>query len=256
MITSTDNQQIKNVLKLIKSAKTRRESKSYVIEGLRLFKDCPKELILTAFATEEFYDKHKEMLTGIDVKLVNSKVFKAIADTVTPQGIMAVVKAFDYSIEDIIKGSDQTPALLVLENLQDPGNLGTIIRMAEGAGITGIIMSKDTVDVYNPKVVRSTMGSIFRVPYSYVDSLDDAITLLKNEGITVYAGHLDGDDIYFSDFTLGTAILIGNEGNGLTENITRQADIMIRIPMCGKVESLNAAMAATIISYEILRQRH
>lgn len=254
IITSTDNAAIKNIGKLLKSAKQRRTTKSFVIEGLRIVTDCPPDRILEAYTTPEFYDKHKDSLSSINVKLISDKVMKHISDTVTPQGILAVVKMNDYTISDIID-TETTPAVLILENLQDPGNLGTIIRMAEGANITGIIMSKDTVDVYNPKVARSTMGSIFRVPFVYVEDLMQTVSELKSLKITTYAGHLDGKNVYESDFTTPTGIMIGNEGNGLTEELASLADYKVKIPMYGNVESLNAGIAATVISYEILRQR-
>ena len=148
------------------------------------------------------------------------------------------------------------PLLILVENLQDPGNLGTILRMGEGAGVTGVIMSSNTVDIYNPKTIRSTMGSIFRVPFVYVQDFSDAVSQCKNAGIKVYAAHLDGKNTYLGeDYREGTAFLIGNEGNGLTEDITKQADTLIRIPMQGEVESLNAAIACTILTYEAVRQR-
>lgn len=146
--------------------------------------------------------------------------------------------------------------MLILENLQDPGNLGTIIRMAEGAGVTGVIMSCNTVDIYNPKTIRSTMGSLYRVPVIYVDDICEAVEECKQKGIRVYAAHLKGTDNYnIKDYTQPTAFMIGNEGNGLTDKLTDKADELVRIPMQGKVESLNAAIACTILTYEAVRQR-
>ena len=144
---------------------------------------------------------------------------------------------------------------MVLDNLQDPGNLGTIVRTAEGAGVTGVIMSKETVDIYNPKVIRSTMGSIYRMPFYYADDIFETVEELQKRGIKVYAAHLQGEGFYEKDYRTGTAFLVGNEGNGLTDRITGMADEKIRIPMMGKVESLNAAIAATLMAYEALRQR-
>ena len=145
--------------------------------------------------------------------------------------------------------------MLVLENLQDPGNLGTILRTGEGAGINGIIMSRETVDIYNPKVTRSTMGSIFRIPFVYVDDLFEVTQMMKDRKITTYAAHLNGTDYTRESYTSGTAFLIGNEGNGLTDELTDKAQKKIKIPMCGKVESLNAAMASGLLVYEARRQR-
>ena len=145
---------------------------------------------------------------------------------------------------------------MVLENIQDPGNLGTILRTAEGAGVNGILMSRDTVDIFNPKTIRSTMGSVYRVPFLYVEDICETVRELKNKGISAYAAHLKGIGSYDEqDYTKGTAFLIGNEGNGLTDELADLADTYIRIPMYGKVESLNAAIASAVLMYEAQRQR-
>lgn len=148
------------------------------------------------------------------------------------------------------------PHLLILEGIQDPGNLGTMIRTAEGAGVTGIIMSKTTVDIFNPKVVRSTMGSLFRVPFYLTDDLAKTIGTLKKQGITMYAAHLKGKLSYDQpNYCSACGFMIGNEGNGLTPETAALADQYIRIPMEGRVESLNASIAAALLMYETHRQR-
>jgi TrmH family RNA methyltransferase len=216
------------------------------------------------YATPEFYEKHFDAFAGSGLRpavvpeLVSSAVYKGISDTQSPQGVLALVKQLVYSFDDVVGMPSEgavPPVLLLLENLQDPGNLGTIFRMAEGAGITGIIASKDTVDLYNSKVVRSTMGSVFRMPFVYVEDVLDCAKQLQKCGITTYAAHLDGVDFYASDYTKATCFFIGNEGNGLSDELSALADCKIKIPMCGQVESLNAATAATVLSYEVLRQR-
>ena len=146
--------------------------------------------------------------------------------------------------------------ILVLDNLQDPGNLGTIFRTAEAAGVTGIILSRDCVDIYNPKVIRSTMGAVFRVPFLYAEDLQGTIGELKREGIKVYAAHLKGRKAYDQeDYREGCAFLIGNEGNGLRDEIAECADHYVIIPMLGRAESLNAAVAAAVLMFEVSRQR-
>lgn len=128
--------------------------------------------------------------------------------------------------------------------------------MAEGAGVTGIIMSSNTVDIYNPKTIRSTMGSLYRVLVIYVDDICKAVDECKEKGVKVYAAHLKGTDNYNQkDYAQPTAFMIGNEGNGLSDRLTQKADELVRIPMQGKVESLNAAIACTILTYEAVRQR-
>ena len=160
--------------------------------------------------------------------------------------------------EDIlacIQGGDK-PHIVVLDRLQDPGNLGTIFRTAEGAGVTGIIMDRECVDIYNPKTIRSTMGSIYRMPFCYAANLADAISFLKERGIRTYAAHLEGARDYDEeDYCRPCAFLIGNEGNGLTKEIADLADNYIKIPMKGQVESLNAAIAASVLMFEAARQR-
>ena len=172
----------------------------------------------------------------------------------TPQGILAVVRQPVSSLEKLLNAP--APFFMVLENIQDPGNLGTILRTAEGAGVTGILMSRDTVDIFNPKTIRSTMGSVYRVPFLYVEDICETVRELKNKGISAYAAHLKGTGSYDEqDYTKGTAFLIGNEGNGLTDELANLADTYIRIPMYGKVESLNAAIASAVLMYEAQRQR-
>ena len=150
----------------------------------------------------------------------------------------------------------KNPLLLILEDIQDPGNLGTMVRTAEGAGVDGVIMTKATVDIYNPKTIRSTMGSIYRMPTIYIEDTVKLLELFKEKGIKSYAAHLDGKNSYDKeDYCTGTAILIGNEGNGLRDEVSNKADIWVRIPMEGQVESLNAAIAASILMFEVARQR-
>ncbi len=145
---------------------------------------------------------------------------------------------------------------MVLDHLQDPGNVGTILRAGEAAGVTGVILSAGCADIYNPKVIRSTMGSIYRMPFVYVEDLPEVLEELKRRGIHCYAAYLEGKNSYDREsYVKGSAFLIGNEGNGLSEEVAACADIRIRIPMLGQVESLNAAAAATVLMFEAARQR-
>lgn len=260
MITSTSNAQIKNIIQLQTKAKARNKQKCFVVEGIRMYMEVPEEYLVKTYVSADFFDHAEEMIKArimsTDYELVETDVFKRISDTMTPQGILAVVKRKEFLLKDMLEGGRQSNKLFViLEDIQDPGNLGTIIRTAEGAGVSGVIMSSKTVDIYNSKVVRSTMGSIFRVPFVYVDNLEDTVDLLKSSGIKLYAAHLMGSKHYFEmDYRKSTAFLIGNEGNGLSDAATEMADELIKIPMFGEIESLNAASAATILMYESLRQ--
>ena len=198
-----------------------------------------------------FWDKLQQ--TGFET--VSPEVFAKMADTQTPQGILTVLEQPSYDLTQLLEQPE--PLFLILENLQDPGNLGTMIRTGEGAGITGVIMNQQTVDIFNPKTIRATMGSIFRVPFVYVPELSTVLTQIHERGIHTYAAHLKGQKYYDSfSFREPTAFLIGNEGNGLTKEISDQAGQYLKIPMEGKVESLNASIAAALLMYEAHRQRN
>lgn len=257
MITSSANGKVKQVMNLIKKAKARNESGLFVAEGLRIFKEIPREQIDSIFVSESFLkeEERKHLIGGMKYEVLTDEVFQVMSDTKTPQGILALVKQHAYTPEDLTRVPG--PAfLMILENIQDPGNLGTIIRAGEGAGITGVLMNSTTADIYNPKVIRSTMGSVFRVPFAYTDNLTDSILQLKKNGIKLYAAHLNGRNNYEKeDYTVDTGFLIGNEANGLTEDTARLADAYIKIPMMGSVESLNAAVAASVLMFETARQR-
>ena len=263
MITSTSSSQVKHVISLLSKAKERKKNNEYVVEGIRMVSEVPADLLVKIYMSERFQNNNSEYVKELvkkqgisddSIEIVADNVFDRMSQTQTPQGIMAVVRMKDNSLSDMLSGN---PLLILVENLQNPGNLGTIIRMGEGAGVTGVIMSPNTVDIYNPKTIRSTMGSIFRVPFIYVQDFGEAVSECQKSGVKVYAAHLDGKNTYLGeDYSTSTAFLIGNEGNGLTDDITKQADTLIRIPMEGEVESLNAAIACTILTYEAVRQRN
>ena len=258
MISSTANKQVKYVNALIKKAKMRREENLFVAEGLRMCEELPKDRIRTLYVSESFWKgKHFPRLAeGVgQVEVAADTVFGALSDTCTPQGVLALAEQDHYTLEDIAM-QPLLPHLMILEQVQDPGNLGTILRAGEGAGVTGIVMDEGTVDVYSPKVVRATMGSVLRVPFVYVKDLGDALVLLKKKGIRLYAACLEGSRDYDrEDYTGSTGFLIGNEANGLRQETIETADVRIRIPMAGRVESLNAAMAAGVLMFEAARQR-
>lgn len=284
MITAVSNSRIKRIVQLQQKARFREQEEVFIIEGRKLFMEAVPSMIKEIYLTEGFMDKYvhgelKKRLAGFDYELVSEEVCRKISDTRTPQGILCIVRRFPYQLTDLFaskKGS--APFWLILEDIQDPGNLGTIIRTGEGAGLDGLIMSRGCVDVYNPKTIRATMGSVFRVPFIYADDLGAAIAKLKSSGLKVFAAALPADgedcagdiladshddkicddkicDYTACDFIPGTAFLIGNEGNGLRAETIRNADMNIRIPMEGCVESLNAAAAAAILLYEVRRQR-
>lgn len=177
MITSTSSSQVKHVMSLLSKAKERKKNNEYVVEGIRMVSEVPEDSLVKIYMSERFQNNNpeyarellrKQGITADMIEIVADNVFDRMSQTQTPQGIMAVVKMKNNSLSDMLAGN---PLLILVENLQDPGNLGTILRMGEGAGVTGVIMSPNTVDIYNPKTIRSTMGSIFRVPFVYVQDL-------------------------------------------------------------------------------------
>ena len=284
MISSVDNSKIKEVCRLAAKKKERYGRALFVAEGERLVFEAPADRIESVFCTEAFADKHPEILASGKTQIVSDRVFAKMSDTDTPQGILAVIRMADtghYLRELLSQAGDshrcaeeikdepggeklrktgsacgEAPLILYLENIKDPGNLGTIVRSAEAAGVTGIVMSEGTADIYSPKVVRSTMGSIYRVPFIYTADIYSEIESAKKRGIRLYAAYLKSSIPYYAaDFTEPCGILIGNEAAGLSDKAAGQADERIIIPMSGAVESLNAAMAAGVIAFEARRQR-
>ena len=256
---------MKQLSALLKKAKERKEKKSFVVEGTKMVAEAPKAWLRAVYVSEAYANEkeHGALLRDLQeeaknqdfsYEVVSDAVFKSVSDTQTPQGIMAVVKMPEYSMEQLLCG--EKTHLLILESIQDPGNLGTMVRTGEGAGISGVIMNKTTVDLFNPKTIRSTMGSIYRVPFYVTENLPETLELLKKQGVSLYAAHLKGQNSYDEeDYSSACGFLIGNEGNGLTDEIAQIADNYIKIPMEGQVESLNAAISAALLMYEANRQR-
>ena len=257
IISSKDNEQIKHIRKL-KEKKYRDEYKEYVIEGVKLIKEAIEEKasIKTIVVCDDCAKNEK-----IDSKLlyeiakynciyVEEKVFKSISDVQNHQGILAVMnkeekKDINFSEEIII----------ALDDIQDPGNLGTILRTIDSAGLKQIIVSKGSGDVYNPKVVRSTMGAILRINVIESDNLPETIKHLKKHKYEVIATSLDTTNSIYDIEYKKKAIVIGNEANGVSKEVLDIADKKVKIPMLGKTESLNAAVATGIVTYEYVRQK-
>lgn len=265
MITSSNNAKVKQVVQWQTKAKERRKDYVFLAEGVRMCEEAPVKSVREVYLTEELEQKLRQNAQNGDTafwdklqqtgyETVSPEVFAKMADTQTPQGILTVLEQPSYDLTQLLEQPE--PLFLILENLQDPGNLGTMIRTGEGAGITGVIMNSQTVDIFNPKTIRATMGSIFRVPFVYVPELSPVLTQMHEKGIHTYAAHLKGKEYYDSfSFREPTAFLIGNEGNGLTKEISDQSGQYLKIPMEGKVESLNASIAAALLMYEAHRQR-
>lgn len=264
MITSTSNQRIKRLANLQKKRKLRDSEGVFLVEGIRMFREVPADRLKEVYVSESFYEKEKCTVdeickrSGIAPEILAEHVFSHVSDTQTPQGVLCVVRQRGKGgeVNRLWQDATKPPFLMILDNLQDPGNMGTILRTAEAAGVTGVVMSKDCVDIYNSKVIRSTMGSIFRVPFVYVQDIEAAVREMKRAGIKTYAAHLAGQCAYEEpDYKEPCAFMIGNEGNGLRDEVASLADTYILIPMAGQVESLNAAIAATVLMFETARQR-
>ncbi len=278
MITSLNNGRIKHAIQLKEKSRTRNEEGLFVAEGLKMFEEAPLSKIREIYCREDVWQKmeesyrkapldklsgiYKKIMTcekqGIVVEIVSEEVFRKLSDTQTPQGLFFLMEKMTYDLTALLKKAGERkeqkgkrPLFLILEDVQDPGNLGTMIRTGEGAGVDGILMSKGTADIYNPKTIRSTMGSLYRVPFLYTGNLKQTIEQLQKAGIRIYAAHLKGTKSYREpDYAGGAAFLVGNEGNGLKEETAALADEYIRIPMLGKLESLNAAVAAALLMYQ------
>lgn len=256
-ITSKDNEIIKHIKKL-KEKKYREEFSEFIVEGIKMIDEAIKEnakiksIIICddcknqgAIPSDLMYE-----IAKLDCIYVSEKVFNTITDVINPQGIMAILEKPQNS-ENII---DYTASsYLILDNIQDPGNMGTILRTADSLGFKQIIISKGSADVYNLKVVRSTMGAIFRVKVIESENLVKTVKAMKKHKINIYATDLKTDkSIYDVDYSK-SAIVIGNEANGVSNEVLNEATERIKIPMIGKTESLNAAVATSVILYEAFR---
>ena len=258
ILTSKDNSNIKNAVKLKKSAKFRRETGLFIAEGLRVCYDAmlSKAQIDTFFVTEKAIEKNPDKFNELSsyagkTLIVSPALFALISDTESPQGFLCVIKALDKTTQfDTIKINGK---FLALDNVQDPNNLGTILRSAEAFGVDGVIMSKDCCDIYSPKVVRGSMGAVFRIPFTICDSI--AEYLFENPQINSYAAVVDSNasDITTLKFIEPCVAVIGNEGNGLKNETISACKVKTTIPMNGKAESLNASVAASIIIWEMIK---
>lgn len=249
-IDSAQNKIIKEINSL-KNKKDREKKGLFVLEGERLISEINNEWKVKYIAVAESYDKSVE---AERVYRINDSLFGKISDTINPQGILAVCEIKNFSIENI--DYSKNPFFVILENVTDPGNMGTIIRTADAAGAKGIFVTKGCVDIYNPKVIRATMGSVFHLPvYRNVEGCE-IVRELKNKGIVTLGAHLKGEKTpYEINMKKGCAVIIGNEAKGLSHEISGEADYLVKIPMPGRAESMNAGIAAGILIYEAVRQR-
>lgn len=264
-IYSKDNRTIKELVKL-KIRKQREKTGTYLIEGPNLVEEAFKngvEIVSLLFVQDyqeseelsELYRCYEEKL-GREAIITSRDMLGSISDTENPQGVLGVVRMPEIRQDEFFAKAGNNN-LVVLDRLQDPGNLGTIIRTADAAGCGGIIVMKGSADVFSPKVVRSCTGSLFRVPILFMQEPVETVKLLKEKGFKVAATGLAGGKLYFhEDISQNTAIIIGNEGNGTCRDFMEWADLVLTIPMKGKTESLNAAVACSLLIYESVRSSY
>jgi RNA methyltransferase, TrmH family len=261
-ITSTKNARVKEWASL-KQKKYREQKGLFFIEGTRLVEEAfrsgaPVETLLLSDSKRETgkLDEIIHMANdhGVEMIEVNDAVISHVTDTQTPQGVVAIVRYYEHDLEQSIQGK-RDALYLALEQIQDPGNLGTMIRTADAVGATGVFIGLGSVDLYNPKVVRATMGSLFHLPVFEVDLLN-VLPALKERGIQVIGTSVQADQtVYDVDLTGNVVFVIGSEAHGLSEEMRMLVDTEVNLPMPGSAESLNAAVASAVILYEAVRQR-
>ena len=246
-------EKLKLVKNLLEKRSARRKEGRFVIEGPHLVEEAGDKVNFLIYS-ENLPVVKKLEAEGVPAYKVSKKEFAGLSGVEAPQGVLGVVRLFSYQLDDLLKG-DKT-LIVYCAGIQDPGNLGTIIRSADALGATGVILSKGTVDLYNPKVVRSTMGSLFHLPLVLVEDDEETIKQLKRKNVKIIATDaLAKKDCVGTDLKGAVALLVGNEGAGLPAELSGLADEMVRIPMPGKAESLNVGVAAAVVLYEVNRQR-
>lgn len=252
---------IKLVSSLHKS-KYRDEKRLFFAEGIKLVNEALmtcKDNIEFIVVDEAFVGANKNLIfinelmgLGINIYSANSKIFSSLSDTATPQGIMAIIKMFDYQDNKMFDGD----FYVMPDAVQDPGNIGTIIRTADAANVDGIIVTEGCADIYNPKVVRASMGSIFHIPVYFCKDLAHTIERYKQNRFRIVTGHLAGKTYYFEqDFTDKIVVVVGNESQGVSTKVEELSDVLVKIPLPGKAESLNVSVATAILMFEVVRQR-
>ena len=257
-ISSKDNELIKHIKKL-KDKKERDLSNEYIIEGIKLIQEAIQEnakikQIIICDDCEKTESIPKDLMYEIakqECIYVTNKVFDSITEVMNPQGILAIIEKQSKEMQI----DDKQDIILALDDIQDPGNLGTILRTADSIGLTQILVSKGTADSYNPKVVRSTMGAIFRVKIIECEDLVKTLKEIKKHKFEIVVSSLQTDNSIYDINYHKKVIVIGNEANGVKKEIQDLADTKIKIPMLGKTESLNASVATGIILYEYVRQK-
>ncbi|MDI3534562.1 MAG: methyltransferase, TrmH family [Thermosediminibacterales bacterium] len=254
-----------HIVKLINSLsikKYRYRKGLFVVEGFRIVSEAlNSDFIINSVVVSSTFAQNNSsflrLLLNHDILVyeIEDGLFSKISDTVNPQGILAIVKMKNYDIKEIIQKSNKK-FLVMLDSIQDPGNLGTVIRSCHACNVDGVIVTKGSADVFNPKTLRSTMGSIFHIPIVFSDNPKHLILELKRNNIKIVAAILEGEKYLFQmNFCDSILIILGNEANGISNELLPYIDYTVKIPMPGNAESLNVAVAGGIFLYEVIRQR-
>ena len=251
IITSTQNARIKHVVALQQKSSLRREERLFVVEGQREIEHC----IACGYEIVEMFVLHSTNYTGdIEPTFVTSQVYEKMAYRGSTEGVIAIVRELKRSLKDL--QLPKNPLIVVLESVEKPGNLGAVLRTAEAAHVDAVIVCDPLTDFYNPNVIRASIGGVFSVP-TVACSSKECIAFLKDKGIRILTAQLqDAYDYYDYDMTCATAIVMGTESTGLTDIWREAADVHIRIPMLGRLDSLNVSVSAAILMYEAVRQRN
>jgi len=260
-ITSKDNNTLK-YLRSLSEAKQRKKEKAFLIEGVKMVEEALREnLGITLVVAEPSLTKHHgkgiiKLAESKDIPIlwISERLMDSLSENKTPQPVMAEVQIKQHSEEALL--ADAAGLIAVCHQLQDPGNLGTIIRTAEAVGASGVAITPNTVDPFNAKAIRASMGSILRMPIVQSGEAVEFIGKCKQKGFQTVATVLTGDKTHFDvDFTKPTAIILGQEGAGLPPDVMTDIDLRVRIPMAATIDSLNVATATAVILYEAMRQR-
>ena len=257
-VNSRDNSVVKHIHKLVKQKKYRLKNKQFVAEGLRICQDVliSDRQVDILVCSENFYTRNMELcnrLEGVsqEAVVVPNSLFNVLSDTKSPQGVLLVMKTLDKSID--IDKIDYDGKYVLLENVQNPENISTVLRSADAFRVRGVFITSDSCDVYSPKVVRGSMGAIFRVPFYLIDSASSFITNEFNPFGNSFAACLTKDAKHLGDFSFphNSLVAIGNEANGLSKETINACNHQVIVPMSGKIDSLNAGVAASIIMWEM-----
>ena len=257
-ITSVRNERIRQVLELQEKSRTRRALGLFVVEGRRELEHCLEAgyELDSVFWCPEILPELPLELIGVDVPVseLTAELYGRIAYRGGTEGLVARVKARPHTLEDL--ALKENPLIVVLESVEKPGNLGAVFRSADAAGADAVIICDPLTDLYNPNLIRSSIGGVFTVQSAVCDSAS-AISWLKARGMKILTAQLQDSSWYYDvDMKGGTAIVIGTEATGLTEQWREAADAHIRIPMLGALDSLNASVSAAILLFEAVRQRN